>query len=140
MKVAELDGKTPDETTQIEAPQNAAHRVPGHREVYENDFYTTVLTGYINIPEDGVYYFSTDHEMWLDGNLFISNVNDNHETAHRFSRSDRSVALAKGYHPVKLIRLGAIFRGWPNQWETMRLQIRKADEPQFKTMDKNYFL
>lgn len=29
---------------------------------------------YIPVPEDGVYFFSTDNELWIDGELFISNV------------------------------------------------------------------
>ncbi len=138
--VAELQGKTPDETEYIATPQNASHRVRDYSEVYDNDFYSTVITGYIHIPEDAVYYFSTDHEFWIDGKLLISNEKDNHGTARRFSRSDRSIALAKGYHSIKIIRLGAIFGGWPTQWDSVYLWIRKADDPKFKLTDKNYFL
>lgn len=140
LKVADLDGKKPTGTENVPTPQASAHRVKDYREVYEDDFYSTVLTGYINIPEDDVYYFSTDHELWLDGKLFISNEKDNNGTARRFSRSDKSIALAKGYHPVKIVRLGAIFGGWPTQWENINLFIRKADEPQFKITGKEYFM
>jgi hexosaminidase len=30
--------------------------------------YAPIATGYIEIPEDGVYYFSSDNEeVWIDG-------------------------------------------------------------------------
>ncbi len=138
--VAELDGKTPNETEYVAAPQNGRYRVKDYLEVYEDDLWSTVMTGYINIPEDGVYYFSTDQEFWLDGKLFISNEKGNEGTARRFSRSDRSIALTKGYHPIKLVRLGAIFGGWPTQWDNMMLFIRKANEAEFKVAGKEYFL
>lgn len=138
--MSDIEGKSPDEVEMIPAPRNAAHRIGGYMELYEDDFYTTVLTGYIKIPEDGVYFFSTDHELWLDGELFISNLRDNEGTALRFSRSDRSAALGKGYHPFKLVRMGAIFGGWPTQWDNVGLQIRKAEESQFRTMDASYFI
>ncbi len=137
--IGELDGRTPDETAVIEEPRQATHRVGGYREVYAEDYCATVLTGFFRIPEDGVYYFSTDHEMWLDGQLFISNEKDNNGTARRFSRSDRSVALAKGYHAIKLFRPGAIFGGWPAQWDPVQVQIRKAGEPKFSVMNKSWF-
>ncbi|NDV96275.1 beta-hexosaminidase [Dysgonomonas sp. 521] len=137
--VAELDGKTPEETEYVAAPQASKHRMHGYMELYPDDFYSTILTGYMTIPEDGVYYFSTDFELWIDGKLFISNEKDNTGTARRFSRSDRSIALAKGAHSVKLIRMGAIFGGWPTQWEDMSVAIRKAGQPTFSNMDASYF-
>jgi len=137
--VAELEGKTAAETEYVAAPQKSKHRIPNYTEPYADDYYSTVLTGYMNIPEDGVYYFSTDYELWIDGKLLISNEKDNNGTARRFSRSDKSVALAKGPHVFKLIRLGAIFGGWPTQWEDIYVGIRKADQSEFSYMDETYF-
>ncbi len=137
--VAELEGKTPVETGYVAAPQESKFRVNGYREVFQDDFYSTVLTGYMDIPEDGVYYFSTDHELWIDGKLLISNEKDNHGTARKFSRSDKSIALAKGSHAFKLVRLGAIFGGFPTQWENILVAIRKEGQPEFEYMDKSYF-
>lgn len=138
-RVVELDGKTPDEIEYVPSPQKSKFRVPGYREVYPEDFCSTILTGYINIPEDGVYYFDTDAEMWLDGELFITNEGAE-GTARRFSRADKSAALAKGLHPVKIVRLGAIFGGWPTQWENIWVSIRPEKESKFKAMDESYFL
>ena len=137
--VAELEGKTAAETEYVAAPQKSKHRIPNYTEPYADDYYSTVLTGYVNIPEDGVYYFSTDYELWIDGKLLISNEKDNNGTARRFSRSDKSIALAKGPHAFKLIRLGAIFGGWPTQWEDIYVGIRKADQSEFSYMDETYF-
>lgn len=137
--VAELNGKTPVETEQIAAPQDAKYRVKNYVEVYADDFYSHILTGYINIPEDGIYYFNTDSEFWIDGTYLISNEKDNNGTARRFSRSDKSIALAKGPHAIKIVRLGGIFGGWPTQWDPVMLSIRKADQPEFILMDASYF-
>ncbi|MDD3255642.1 MAG: family 20 glycosylhydrolase, partial [Parabacteroides sp.] len=36
--------------------------------------YAAVASGYVNIPEDGVYIFSSDNEeVWIDGKLLINN-------------------------------------------------------------------
>lgn len=137
--VAELNGKTPAETEQIATPLDAKYRVKNYVEVYADDFYSHILTGYINIPEDGIYYFNTDSEFWIDGTYLISNEKDNNGTARRFSRSNKSIALAKGAHAIKIIRLGAIFGGWPTQWDPVMLSIRKADQPEFVLMDASYF-
>ncbi|MBK5721996.1 family 20 glycosylhydrolase [Dysgonomonas sp. Marseille-P4677] len=137
--VAELENKTVTETEQVATPQEAKHRMMGYMELYPDDFYSSILTGYINIPKDGVYYFNTDCELWIDGNLFISNEKDNNGTARRFSRSDKSIALAKGPHSIKIIRLGAIFGGWPTQWDSINLSIREDSEAEFKLTDASYF-
>ncbi|MDL2291939.1 family 20 glycosylhydrolase, partial [Bacteroides sp. OttesenSCG-928-F21] len=128
---SELEGKTPNEVEYLPT-FSSKYIVKDYSEVYPEHFWSTLHTGYINIPEDGVYYFHTDSEFWLDGELFISNVEGNEGTARKFSRSDRSVALAKGYHPFKLLQLGAILGGWPHQWEVARLEMRKANEPSFR--------
>ena len=137
-KVADLEGKTPDEIEYITSPQKAKHRVNDYVEVYPEDFYSTILTGYIDIPEDGVYYFSTDSELWIDGKLLITNDNGV-DTARRSSRADKSIALAKGLHAIKIVRLGAIFGGWPTQWDPITVSIRPDKEKEFKVLDEKYF-
>ena len=139
LHLADLEGKTPDRTEYVATPQNTRYRISGYVEPKESDFCSTMLTGYIHIPEDGVYYFKTDYEFWINGELLISNEKDNHGTARRFSRSDKSIALSKGYHPIKLIRLGAVFGGWPTQWDAMTLSVRKSDRSAFTAMGAEYF-
>ena len=75
--------------------------------------YAAVATGYVNIPEDGVYFISSDlEEVWIDGKLLVNNGGE----VKRFSRHDSSVALAKGLHEIKAVFLGHIIGGWPSNW------------------------
>lgn len=90
--------------------------------------YAAIATGYVDIPEDGVYYFSSDNEeVWIDGTLLISNKGE----TKRFSRNDKSVALAKGLHEIKVVFLGHIIGGWPSNWNSGGINIRKSDEEKF---------
>lgn len=90
--------------------------------------YAAIATGYIEIPEDGVYYFSSDNEeVWIDNKLLINNRGE----VKRFSRNDKSVALAKGLHEIKIVYLGHIIGGWPTIWSDGSVSIRKEDAEQF---------
>jgi hexosaminidase len=95
-------------------------------------FYAAVATGYINIPEDGVYYFSTNNEeVWIDGKLLINNRDE----VKRFPRTDKSVALGKGLHGFKVVFLSHIIGGWPsiwNNWHKGTVSYRKADAGTFE--------
>jgi len=94
-------------------------------------YYSAIATGYVNIPEDGVYYFSTDNEeVWIDGKLLVNNGGE----VKRFSRNDKSVALAKGLHEFRVVFLSHIIGGWPsiwNNWHKGTVQIRKSDAKEF---------
>jgi len=89
-----------------------------------NNEYAAVGEGFIDIPEDGVYFFSSDlEEVWIDGKLLI----DNGGEVKRFSRRDKSAALAKGLHAVKAVHLGHIIGGWPSWWNNGSIRFRRAD-------------
>ncbi|MDR1221373.1 MAG: family 20 glycosylhydrolase [Tannerella sp.] len=91
--------------------------------------YAAVASGYVDIPEDGVYFISSDlEEVWIDGKLLINNEGE----VKRFSRNDRSVALAGGLHELKAVFLGHIIGGWPSNWNNGSIKIRKDDRDQFK--------
>ena len=93
--------------------------------------FATIATGFIEIPADGVYYFSSDNEeVWIDGKLIITNAGE----TKRFSRSDASVALAKGLHEFKTVFIGQVMGGWPTYWNTASVSMRKADEAKFETI------
>ena len=65
--------------------------------------YAAVATGFIDIPENGVYFFSSDlEEVWVGGKLLVNNGGE----VKRHSRNDRSIALEKGMHELKLVFLG----------------------------------
>ena len=94
--------------------------------------YAAVAEGYVNIPEAGVYYISSDlEEVWIDGKLLINNGGE----VKRFSRHDNSVALAKGLHEIKAVFLGHIIGGWPSNWNDGSINLRKADADKFTKID-----
>lgn len=94
--------------------------------------YAAVAEGYVNIPEDGVYYIFSDlEEVWIDGKLLINNGGE----VKRFSRHDNSVALAKGLHEIKAVFLGHIIGGWPSNWNDGSINLRKADADKFTKID-----
>lgn len=87
-----------------------------------------IAKGYIMIPEDGVYYFSTDlNDFSIDGKRII----DNDNLVKRFSRNDCSVALKKGLHPIEATFLGHIIGGWPSNWSSSEVLMRRADQEKF---------
>ena len=91
--------------------------------------YAAIATGYVDIPADGVYYFSSDLEqIWIDGKLLI----DNGGEVKRFSDNDKSVALSEGLHSIKALFLGNSYGGWPTNWGDGSIKIRKSDEESFK--------
>lgn len=90
--------------------------------------YAAIATGYVNIPEDGVYYISSDNEeVWIDGKLLINNGGE----VKRFSRHDHSVALAAGLHEIKVVFLGHIIGGWPSNWNDGSVKLRKEGTDTF---------
>jgi hexosaminidase len=90
--------------------------------------YAAIGIGYIQIPEDGVYYFSSElEEVWIDGNLLV----DNKREVKRFSRTDKSIALATGLHELTVVFLGHIIGGWPSNWNDGSIRIRKSDAERF---------
>lgn len=93
------------------------------------DHYSAIAEGYLNIPEDGIYYFSSDlSQVHLDGKILIDNTGE----VKRYSRKDISIALAKGWHKVKLTFLGHIQFGWPTYWlGGSLLQMRAAAAEKF---------
>lgn len=137
-EVIQLDNKDPDDVEYISSPQKSKHMIPNAREIKPDEFYSTIITGYINIPNDDIYYFNTSSEFWIDNKLLITN-NTGNDTARRFSRNTQSIALAKGLHAIKIVRLGAIFGGWPTQWENVTVSMRAKDEKTFKILDDKYF-
>jgi len=90
--------------------------------------YSAIASGYINIPEDGVYYISSDNEeVWIDGQLLVNNKGE----VKRFSRKDKSIALAKGLHEIKVVFLSHIIGGWPSIWNNGGVQLRHEGADEF---------
>ncbi|MFR9515382.1 MAG: PA14 domain-containing protein, partial [Rikenellaceae bacterium] len=93
-----------------------------------------VADGYINIAEDGVYHFWTNNnELWIAGEKLIDNDNE----VKRFSRRGRSIALAKGLHPIKTVWLGNIIGGWPSNWDDGAITIRGERDTIYRNITPN---
>ena len=87
--------------------------------------YGGIYEGYINIPEDGVYRFSSlHHKLWLNDQLII----DNEGEVMKVARHDISVALGKGLHKIKIVTIGEIQGGWPTFWSDVRLRWSRMDK------------
>lgn len=98
--------------------------------------YAAIAEGYINIPEDGVYYLSSRLEqVWIDNKLMISNEGD----VKAGTNHDTSVALAKGLHPFKVVFLSNIVGGWPSWWSSLGIEMRKDSEQKFTPVGNSMF-
>ena len=112
----------------IKTTRELTNQVPAPESMRGVKQYAAIATGYVNIPEDGVYYISSDlEEVWIDGKLMVNNGGE----VKRFSRHDTSAALAKGLHEIKLVFLGHIIGGWPSNWNDGSVQLRKSDAEKF---------
>jgi|GEM_PF-813362 len=66
-----------------------------------------VFDGYLDIPEDGLYQFSTESDdgsrLWIGGNLIVDN-----DGLHKARTITGSIGLRKGLHPIRV----AFFENW----------------------------
>ncbi|PTN06286.1 family 20 glycosylhydrolase [Mangrovibacterium marinum] len=96
-----------------------------------NDYKTptaAVLDGYIELPENGIYEFQTNFDQFFIGDQLLVN---NDGEVKRFSRSNASMALAKGKHPVKIVYLNNNIGGFPQSWNYFNLEYRKSGDEKF---------
>lgn len=118
---------TPDVKDEIVSGLGALRtqtRVPSDVRNVKN--YGATVEGYVYIPADGVYEFSsTNNQVYIDGNLIIDN---SRVYAPRDTRENSELALAKGYHKIKSIFLGGIFGGWPTYWSNSTVSYRQGTE------------
>src|SRR5574344_306020 len=127
-KSSELDNAKDWKKMNIKELKEIRSQVESSESMRGVEQYSAIATGYINIPEDGVYYFSSENEqVVIDGKLLINNEGE----VKRFSRKDSSMALAKGLHEIKVIFLGHIMGGWPSMWNDGSVKIKKAGEKNF---------
>ena len=122
-------GKSVDVSTDIRETGELTSFVPSTNSMRDVRQYAAVATGFIDIPENGVYFFSSDlEEVWVGGKLLVNNGGE----VKRHSRNDRSIALEKGMHELKLVFLGHIIGGWPSNWNNGAVMLRKSDEKKFR--------
>lgn len=105
-------------------------RVPGN--VRNVDNYAAIATGYVEMPSDSVYEFSTNNsQLWIDGVLLVDNSG---MACPRYSPNNAQVALKKGPHAIKVVFIGGIFAGWPTYWDNAAVRYR-CSGGQWKTID-----
>ena len=87
--------------------------------------YAATAEGYVNIPEDGVYEFtSNNHRVWIDGQLLIDNSS---LLIPKLTKTNEQIALSKGLHKVKVLFMGGIWNGWPTYWDDAALKMRRGN-------------
>ncbi len=136
-KVNDLRNLVPAETECLTTPDQEKYVVKGHRELTDNDFYSTVITGYIKVPKDNVYYVNSRvDQVWIDDVLVLNSEGKVKKQSH----DDGSIALAKGVHKIKLIKLSGIYGGYPTLWDPTIVYFRPQDELYFIRLDENWYL
>ena len=129
LKVADISAAKSWKTATIDSIPQANNMLSWGYSIDTANFKAVELTGYIELPEDGVYFFSSNQDqIWIDDKLIVNNDGE----VKRDSRRDGSVALAKGKHQLKIIYLNNIIGGWPSDWTTLQLSYRNANEKEFK--------
>ena len=89
----------------------------------------TVYEGFVDLPEDGVYGFTTDmDELWIDGELLVKN---GQECASRFQRHKTTRAMAAGKHPFKMVFNNMIKHGWPNDWNEITFYVKAPSSDRY---------
>lgn len=97
-------------------------RVPASVRNVKN--YAAVAEGYISVPADGVYEFTSNNaQVYIDGNLQIDNSG---VYAPRDTRENVELALAHGLHRVKVVFMGGVFGGWPTYWDAGDVHMRPS--------------
>ena len=127
---AELEAQPLEWTSKIiGSTRELVNVVPSDNYMRENfPQFASVATGYIMIPEDGIYYFGTNfNDLSIDGKLVVNNDGK----VKRFSGNGVSVALAKGLHPVTVTFLGHILGGWPSNWDRGDIMMREKSDEKF---------
>jgi len=95
-----------------------------------------IITGYLEIPEDGIYEFATDvDQLFIGGNLLV----DNDGEVKRFSRNNATIALGKGKHAIKMIYLNNIIGGWPQSWNAVAVNFKKEGDEKFTKAEGDMF-
>lgn len=100
------------------------------------EFYVAIADGYIHIPEDGIYEFSSnDTRVSIAGKVVV----DNDGRPQINSRYGRSLALRKGWHPLKVEQISNFIGGWNSQQRNDgAVRFRKYGEESWTTAGKEH--
>ncbi len=99
--------------------------------INEDNLRALSIEGYIDIEEDGVYYFSsTQDQVWIGEQKVI----DNKAPIKKHPKTG-SIALSKGKHKLNIIYLNNIVKGWASDWNIVELRYKKPNESDFKRVE-----
>lgn len=105
--------------------------MPSDNQMRDFPQYAAIASGYVMIPEDGIYYLASNlNDVSIDGEMVI----DNDGEPKKYSRHDTSLALAKGLHRIEATFLGHIIGGWPSNWDSGNIMIRKSTDSTFSAI------
>lgn len=96
----------------------------------------SVFTGYIEIPEDGIYEFACNLDQFFIAEQLLIN---NNKEVKRFSRNNATINLKKGKHPVKLIYLNNNIGGYPQVWNGPKLSFRLWGNDKFTVASPQHY-
>lgn len=87
-----------------------------------------MVIGFIDIFENGVYFFFFDlEEVWVGGKLFVNNGGE----VKCYFWNDCFIVLEKGMYELKFVFLGYIIGGWFLNWNNGVVMLWKFDEKKF---------
>ncbi|MHA7056250.1 family 20 glycosylhydrolase [Aquimarina sp. M1] len=133
LDIDEIEKGTPSEVSVIKNIREANHTYDWGHEVKKENFKAVFLEGYIDIPEDGIYYFSsTQDQIWIGDQLVID-----YKKVIKKHPEESSVALKKGKHKLKIIYLNNIVKGWASDWNTVELKFRKESDKDYQIVDEH---
>ena len=120
---ADLEGRTPTFADSLLQDLDGLRSLTElSRNLRDVKNYAAIAEGYINLPETGIYEFSTlNAALWLDRSLLIDNSSDHYQ---RHTHENAQMALQKGRHSIKVCFIGGIFDGWPNYWHETKVEYR----------------
>ncbi|QLE02307.1 family 20 glycosylhydrolase [Galbibacter sp. BG1] len=121
----------PNESTIINTIADANKTFDWGKEIDTTNFRAVFLKGFVEIPEDGVYYFASKQEQVKISDSVIINPN---YTLKRFPL-EGTIALKKGMHPIEIIYLNNAVKGWASDWNDVEVTFRKANEENYKVID-----
>lgn len=79
-----------------------------------------IFEGLVNLPEDGVYTFSSDmDELWIDGEMVIENVLNSRHYKNKVQK-----AMKAGLHQYKIVFNNRVKEGWPNCWNRIGFMFK----------------
>ncbi|SMO46011.1 hexosaminidase [Saccharicrinis carchari] len=131
MKLAEGTYIKVDELKDVKSWKESVVKNANFKGIFADDHTSAaIITGYLDIPADGIYEFATDVDQFFIGDKLLVN---NDGEVKRFSRNNATIALAAGKHPVKMVFLNNIIGGWPQAWNGPIVRFKKQGDEKFTT-------